>query len=71
MQLGSYVAVAVAQANSYSSDATPSLGTCICHRCGHLKKKNKKTGTSVSQKIVTLEDEIHLYKKAIKCYVGP
>ena len=36
------VAVAVAYAYGYNSDATPSLGTSICHRCG-LKKTNKQT----------------------------
>jgi len=30
MQLGSCIAVAMAQAGSYSSDSTPSLGTSIC-----------------------------------------
>ena len=32
MQLRSGIAVAVAQAGSYSSDLTPSLGTSVCHR---------------------------------------
>ena len=39
MQLGSGVDVAVAQAGSCSSNLTPSLGTSICLRCGHKKKK--------------------------------
>ena len=39
MWLGSYIAVAVAQASNYSSDQTPSLGTSIC--CGHSPKKTK------------------------------
>ena len=30
----SWVAVAVAEASSCSSDLTPSLGTSTCHRCG-------------------------------------
>ena len=38
--LGSGVAVAVAEAGSYRSDSSPSLGTSICLRCG--PKKNKK-----------------------------
>ena len=44
-QLGSCIVVAVAQASSYSSDSTPSLGTSICHRYGpkKQKEKNKKT----------------------------
>ena len=42
-RLRSGVAVAVAQASSYSSDSTPSLGTSICHKCGPKKKKERKT----------------------------
>ena len=38
----SYVAVAIAQASSYSSDLTPSLGTSICHRCGPKKTNQQK-----------------------------
>ena len=34
--------VAVAQADSYSSDSAPSLGTSICSRGGLKKKKRKK-----------------------------
>ena len=47
-QLGSRVALAVAQASDYSSDWTPSLGTSIYHGQGHKKterppqKKKKK-----------------------------
>ena len=37
--LGPHVAVAVAQAGSYSSDSTPSLGTSICCGCGPKEKK--------------------------------
>ena len=40
MQLGSCIAVAVAQLDSYSSDSTPSLGTSICHGFGP-KRQNK------------------------------
>ena len=43
MQLGSGIAVAVAQANSYSSNLTPSLGTSICRGCSPKKTKPKKT----------------------------
>ena len=46
MQLGSGVAVAVAQAGSYSSNSTPSLGTSIMLWVRPYKKKktkNKKT----------------------------
>ena len=40
--LGSHVAVAVAQAVSYSSNWTPILGTSICRGCGPNKSKDKK-----------------------------
>ena len=42
MQLGSGVAVVVAQAGSCSSDQTPGLGTSTCLRCGLKKIKDKK-----------------------------
>ena len=42
MGLGSHVAMAVAQASSYSSDLAPSLGTFICHGYGPKKTKKKK-----------------------------
>ena len=41
MRLASLVAVAVVQADSCSSDSTPSPGTSICYRCSP-KKKNRK-----------------------------
>ena len=46
MQLRSWVAVAVAVVSSYSSDATLSLGTSICHRVALKRpppKRDKKT----------------------------
>ena len=39
---GSYVAVAVVQVGSCSSDSTPSLRTSICLGCGPKKTKKKK-----------------------------
>ena len=42
--LGSGIDVALAQADSYTSDQTPSLGTSICRGCGPIKRpkiKNK------------------------------
>ena len=42
MQLGSYVAMVVAQASNCSSNWTPSLGTSICCMCGPEKRKKKK-----------------------------
>ena len=38
-QLGSWVAVAMARASSYSSDLTPRLGISICYRCGQNRLK--------------------------------
>ena len=51
MLLGSgvAVAVAVAQAGSYTSSSTPSLGTSICHGYGPRKTKRKKR----PEKVVT------------------
>ena len=40
MWLGTRLAVAVAEALSYSSYWTPSLGTSICHGCGPKKQKD-------------------------------
>ena len=42
MQLRSSTTVALAWANSYSSDWTPSLGTSICRGCGTKKTKRQK-----------------------------
>ena len=41
MQLGSHIAMAVAQASSCSSDSTLSLGTSICHGSGPKIEKKK------------------------------
>ena len=43
-QLGSCVAVAVAQASSYSSNLTPSLGTSMSCGCSPGKNKTKQKG---------------------------
>ena len=40
-QFRSCVAVAVAEAGSYSSDWPPSLGTSICRGCGPKKTKDQ------------------------------
>ena len=40
--LRSCIAVGLAQASSYSSNSTPSLGTSISHSCGPKKTKKKK-----------------------------
>ena len=44
MLLRSCIAVAVAEAGSYSSDSTPGLGTSMCHTCGPKKKKKETCG---------------------------
>ena len=48
MRFWSWVAVAVVEAGSYSSDSTPSLGTSICHRWGPKKTINKQTNKNNS-----------------------
>ena len=47
-RLGPGVVVAVVEAGSCSSDATPRLGTSRCRRCG--PKKTKKTQTKTTTK---------------------
>ena len=49
--LGSHVAVAVAVADRYSSDSTPSLGTSICHTYSPKKKQKKKGDRDKKRKI--------------------
>ena len=61
-RLGSCVAVALAQAGSYSSDSTPRLRTSMCRRCGPQKKK-KKEGQEKP-----LNDEQDLLRKGEKEY---
>ena len=41
MWIRSGITMAVVQAGSCSSDSTPNLGTSICHKYGHKKKKNR------------------------------
>ena len=48
------VAVAVAQAGSYSSDRTPSLGSSVCLRCGPKKKKNAFSSSRYGQGVKNL-----------------
>ena len=42
MQLGSGIAVAVAEANSCNSESTSSPGLSICHSCGPKKREKTK-----------------------------
>ena len=64
MWLRTGVAMAVAQARSCSSNATPSLGTSICHRCSPKKQnknKQKKTKNKTKNKQKT---KIRSYMKS-------
>ena len=69
MPLGSRVAVALAQAGSYSSDSAPSLGTSICCRSGPRNdKKTEKKNTSLPIQSLTYSSgraqEIQSHKPA-------
>ena len=56
MQLGSRIAVALAQTGGYSSDLTPSLGTSICH--GSSPRKGKKTKKKKKEKKKRKQNEV-------------
>ena len=50
--LGSWVAVAVVEDSSYTSDSTPSLGTSICCGCDSKKQtKRKKNNRKMSKSL--------------------
>ena len=51
MQLGSRIAVALAKADGYSSNWTPSLGTSICHGSGPGNSKKTKKKKKVKPKM--------------------
>ena len=51
-RLRSGIAVAVAQAISYSSNSIPSLGSSICWLCALKKKKKKKKKGTLGVPIV-------------------
>lgn len=56
MQLGSDVAVAVAQAGGYSFNSTPSLGPSMCCRRGPKKDTiNKYIKSRMKNQIITLK----------------
>ena len=62
MQLRSGVAVPVAQANSHSSDSTPSLGTSICppkkaKKKRREKKRKEKKRKEKNRPIISIEIE--------------
>ena len=67
-QLGSGVVVALAQASSYSSYWTPSLGTSKC--CGWGPKKNKQTNKQKkfwnAGKCCSFTELSYLQKKSLK-----
>ena len=48
-QLGSGIAVALAQAGGTSSDQTPNLGTSICRECSPKKTKGKKIKIKINK----------------------
>ena len=54
MWLGSHVAMVVAQACSYSTNSTPSLGTSICHRCSSKMCKKKKVFDEIGHNFVNI-----------------
>ena len=58
MQLGSCVAVALAQADSCSSDQTASLATSICHECSPKSKQIQiqKPKPKLESPVKTFED---------------
>ena len=65
MQLQSGVSLTVAQAGSCSSNFTASLGTFMCHKCGHKKKKKKDlnrhfTKDGLKRQISIWKDVLHL-----------
>ena len=61
-RLGSHVSVTVAQAGSYSSDSTPSLGISICHGCSPKKRKKKKEGGQYTTVLLGMchDDSVYL-----------
>ena len=61
---GSGVAVTVAQASSYSSDSSPSLGTSICCRYNPKKWNKAKTNSNIFLKsfpLTQLKTELFLF----------
>ena len=59
------MAEAVAQASSYSSDLTPSLGTSICLRCGPKKKKRCNIGHHVCNTGRNIDGKGHSYNVSV------
>ena len=72
--LGSHVAVAVAVADRYSSDSTPSLGTSICHTYSPKKKQKKKGDRDKKRKIIyvryKLVSDIYIYIYSITVFIN-
>ena len=62
--LGSGIAVAVAQASSYSSVSTPSLGTSMCHAPGPKKTNNNNHHKKTSKwKLSNLRDNTNMLEE--------
>ena len=57
MQLGSGIAVSLAQAGSNCSDQTPSLGTSICYGCSPKKKKKPARDAPQGKRHTQIENE--------------
>ena len=57
MQLGSHIAVSVAEASRCSSDSTPSLGTSMCRRCGPEKQKQNKTKQKTNKQTINMKSD--------------
>ena len=78
MRLRSRVAVAVAQAGSYSSNWTPSLGTSICHRSSprngkktKKKEKRKKNWSSLAIYKAFIVEELNFQCKLLWFFLHP
>ena len=54
--------MAVTEAGSYSSNSTPNLGTSICHKCGHKRKKKEKCNISKQGRLLGLLEASALAK---------
>ena len=67
MQLQSGVSLTVAQAGSCSSDFTASLGTFMCHKCGHKKKKKKRPEQTLHQRW-SKEANKYMERCSTSCY---
>ena len=68
MWLGSGVAVAVAEASSYSSNSTPCPGTSICHGCRRKKKEEEKKKKEIHGNSSSLLEFIFFTGYMVSCH---